>query len=103
MLERIRHMLVKEFIQVMRDPRMRMVIFVIPCVQTLVIGYAVSTDVKHTPTAIYDLDNSLASRELAARQSPSAVLRERPGRFHGASGRSNARPGENSRRPRRRE
>jgi ABC-2 type transport system permease protein len=67
MLERIRHMLVKEFIQVIRDPRMRMVIFVIPCVQTLVIGYAVSTDVKHTPTAIYDLDNSQASRELAAR------------------------------------
>jgi ABC-2 type transport system permease protein len=49
-LERIRHMLVKEFLQVFRDPRMRMVIFVIPCVQTLVIGYAVSTDVAHVAT-----------------------------------------------------
>ena len=47
MFERIRQMLIKEFIQVFRDPRMRAVIFVIPCVQVLVIGYAVTTDVKH--------------------------------------------------------
>ena len=56
MLGRLRQMLIKEFIQVFRDPRMRMVIFVIPCIQVLVIGYAVSTDVRHVPTAIYDLD-----------------------------------------------
>ena len=58
MFERINHMLIKEFIQVFRDPRMRIVIFVIPCVQVLVIGYAVSTDVKHVRTAVVDLDNS---------------------------------------------
>ena len=58
MFQRIQHMLIKEFIQVLRDPRMRIVIFVIPCVQVLVIGYAVTTDVKHVPTAVYDLDNS---------------------------------------------
>jgi ABC-2 type transport system permease protein len=67
MFERIRRMLIKEFIQVFRDPRMRMVIFVIPCVQTLVIGYAVTTDVRHVPTAVYDLDQSTLSRELVAR------------------------------------
>ncbi|MGO8689188.1 MAG: ABC transporter permease [Thermoguttaceae bacterium] len=67
MFERIRHMLIKEFIQVFRDPRMRTVIFVIPCVQVLVIGYAVTTDVRHVPTAVCDLDNSTASRELLAR------------------------------------
>ncbi len=67
MFERIRQMLVKEFIQVFRDPRMRMVIFVFPCVQTLVIGYAVTLDVNHVPTAIYDLDQSVDSRELVAR------------------------------------
>jgi ABC-2 type transport system permease protein len=67
MFERIRHMLIKEFIQVFRDPRMRTVIFVIPCVQVLVIGYAVNTDVRHVPTAIYDLDNSTASRDLVDR------------------------------------
>ena len=67
MFERIQHMLIKEFIQVFRDPRMRIVIFLIPCFQVLVIGYAVSTDVKHVRTAVYDLDNSQASRDLAAR------------------------------------
>ena len=67
MFERIKHMLIKEFIQVFRDPRMRVVIFLIPCVQVLIIGYAVSTDVKHVRTALYDLDNSQESRDLAAR------------------------------------
>ena len=60
-------MLVKEFIQVLRDPRMRFVVFVIPCVQTLIFGYAVSTDVRDVATAIYDLDNSSQSRDLADR------------------------------------
>jgi ABC-2 type transport system permease protein len=67
MFERVKHMLIKEFIQVFRDPRMRVVIFLIPCVQVLVIGYAVSTDVKHVRTAVYDLDNSQPSRDLTAR------------------------------------
>ncbi len=67
MFERVKHMLIKEFIQVFRDPRMRVVIFLIPCVQVLVIGYAVSTDVKHVRTAVYDRDNSRPSRDLIAR------------------------------------
>jgi ABC-2 type transport system permease protein len=67
MFERIGHMLIKEFIQVFRDPRMLIVIFVIPCAQVLIISYAVSTDVTHIRTALYDLDNSQASRDLTAR------------------------------------
>ena len=67
MFERIRQMLIKEFIQVFRDPRMRTVIFVIPAVQTLVIGYAVTTDVRHVATAVCDMDNSTLSRELVAK------------------------------------
>ncbi len=66
MFERIKHMLIKEFIQVFRDPRMRTVIFVVPCFQVLVIGYAVSTDVRHVRTAVLDLDNSQTSRDVAA-------------------------------------
>lgn len=67
MYERIRHMLIKEFIQVFRDPRMRAVIFVAPILQVLVFGYAVSTDVRHVATAVHDLDNSVTSRELISR------------------------------------
>ena len=62
MFERIKQMLVKEFIQVFRDPKMRGVIFLMPIIQVLVFGYAVTTDVTHVATAVFDLDNSAASR-----------------------------------------
>jgi len=39
----------------------------VPVMQLLVFGYAVSTDVKHVATAVYDLDNSVTSRELVSR------------------------------------
>ena len=67
MFERIKQMLVKEFIQVFRDPKMRGVIFLMPIIQVLVFGYAVTTDVTHVATAVFDLDNSAASRELVGR------------------------------------
>jgi len=67
MFERIRWMLVKEFLQMFRDRRMWGIIFVIPVVQTLVFGYAVTTDVEHVRIAVHDLDNSVASRELLSR------------------------------------
>jgi ABC-2 type transport system permease protein len=67
MFERLKSMLIKEFIQILRDPKMRAVIFIVPLVQIIIFGYAVNTDVKHIATAIYDLDNSVPSRELAAR------------------------------------
>lgn len=67
MFERVKHMLIKEFIQVFRDPKMRGIIFVMPVLQVLVFGYAVTLDVNNIATAVYDLDNSVASRELIAR------------------------------------
>ncbi|MEW6367088.1 MAG: ABC transporter permease [Acidobacteriota bacterium] len=67
MFERFKHMLIKEFIHVLRDPRMKAVIIMMPIIQALVFGYAVTTDVTRIPTAVYDLDNSPASREIARR------------------------------------
>ncbi len=67
MWERIYRMLVKEFIQVLRDPRMKAMIFVIPVIQLIVFGYAVTTDVAHIRTAVYDLDKSTESRALIER------------------------------------
>jgi len=67
MFERLKSMLTKEFIQTLRDPRMRFILFVIPVFQTLVFGYAVNTDVRHIKTAVYDLDNTPESRALTAR------------------------------------
>ena len=67
MLERLLRMLIKEFTQVLRNPRMRAVVFVMPVLQVLIIGYAVTTDVRHVPLAVYDLDRTPASRDLLAR------------------------------------
>ena len=67
MFERIRHMLRKEFIQALRDPRMKSTIFLIPTIQVLVFGYVVTTDVRHVTTAVYDLDNSVTTRDLVSR------------------------------------
>lgn len=67
MLERVKPMLIKEFIQIARDPKMLRVIFIVPIFQMLIFGYAVTTDVRHVSTAVYDLDNSAASRDLVQR------------------------------------
>ncbi len=64
MFERLKAMLFKEFRQVLRDPRMKVTIFVAPIFQILIFGYAATTDVKNVPTAIYDLDNTAQSRNI---------------------------------------
>jgi len=75
MFERLKSMLIKEFIQVFRDPRMRFIIFIVPLFQTVVFGYAVNTDVRDIRTAVYDLDNSMESRDLTARFAGSGYFR----------------------------
>ena len=75
MFERIREMLIKEFIQVLRDPRMKSIVFLMPVIQLMVFGYAASTDVRDVATAVYDLDNSVASREIVARFVKSGYFR----------------------------
>jgi ABC-2 type transport system permease protein len=60
-------MLIKEFIQVFRDPKVFGMIFMAPLIQLIIFGYAASTDVRHIWTAVYDLDNTVASRDLVSR------------------------------------
>jgi drug efflux transport system permease protein len=67
MLERVRQMVIKEFIQVLRDRRMRVFLFLPPLVQLFVFGYVATMDVNNIPTALYDLDHSSESREVARR------------------------------------
>ncbi len=74
MFERIKQMVIKEFIHILRDRRMKAIVFVVPFLQTLVFGYAVTTDVSNVPAAIYDLDRSLESRELVRRMTASGYF-----------------------------
>jgi ABC-2 type transport system permease protein len=73
--ERLVRMMVKEFLQVLRDPRMLGIIIGIPLIQTLVFGYVVSTDVNDVPTAVVDFDRSASSRELLSAFSASGHFR----------------------------
>lgn len=64
MLERIRRMLIKEFLQMFRDVRMRLVVFVAPLIQMTIFAFALTTDVTHIRTIVLDRDNTPSSREL---------------------------------------
>lgn len=64
MWEHIAVILRKEFIQALRDPRMRVLLFIPPVVQLLVFGFAVNLDVDHVRIAWMDMDRTPLSREL---------------------------------------
>jgi ABC-2 type transport system permease protein len=66
MLQRLLCMLVKEFLQMLRDPRMRVVIFGVPVIQMTVMAFALTTDVTDIRMAVLDMDKTPASRELIA-------------------------------------
>lgn len=61
---RLRAIIRKEFIQIIRDPRTLMIMFVMPIVMLFLLGYAATNDVRNVPTAIFDQDRSQAAREL---------------------------------------
>jgi ABC-2 type transport system permease protein len=54
----------KEFIQILRDPRTLALVFGIPVMQLLLLGYAATNDVRNVPLAVFDQDRSPASRRL---------------------------------------
>lgn len=67
MWERIRTILRKEFIQALREPRMRALLFGPPLIQLLLFGFAVNLDVDYARIAWMDRDRTPESRELRER------------------------------------
>ncbi len=67
MWERIRTILRKEIIQMLREPRMRALLFLPPLIQLVVFGYAVTLDVDHARIAWMDMSRTPESRALRAR------------------------------------
>ncbi len=61
---RIISLIRKEFLHILRDPRTLFVMFLMPVVQLVLLGYAATTDIEHLRTAVIDSDKSEASREL---------------------------------------
>ncbi len=54
----------KEFIQMRRDRMTFAMMIGIPLVQLILFGYAINSDPKHLPTAVYSADNSVFSRTI---------------------------------------
>jgi ABC-2 type transport system permease protein len=54
----------KEFIQMRRDRMTFGMMIGVPMVQLILFGYAINSDPKHLPTAIYSADNSIFSRTI---------------------------------------
>jgi ABC-2 type transport system permease protein len=67
MLRRIHHLIIKELIQALRDPRLRLFVVLPPLLQLIIYGYAINFDIKNIATAIYDQDRTQESRELIHR------------------------------------
>ena len=63
-LRRILAMMRKEIIQIWRDPRSLMIIFLMPIVQLVIYGYGVNLDIKHIPLCVYDRDATQTSQDL---------------------------------------
>ena len=66
MWARILVILRKEFRQALREPRMRVLLFVPPLIQLVIFGYAVNLDVDHVRIGWMDQDRTPASRDLMA-------------------------------------
>lgn len=65
MISRTLAIMRKEFLHIVRDPITLFLIFLIPVIQMVMLGYAVTTNVENIGIAIWDKDQSTASHRLA--------------------------------------
>ncbi len=61
------NILVKELLQLKRDPKILPILFIAPVIQLTLLGYAATTDITRVELAVCDLDRTAASRDLVAR------------------------------------
>ena len=66
MFARLHVMLIKEFLQIRRDPWALFFLFMPLLIQVVLFGYAANFSVSHVATVVLDLDRSQASRELVS-------------------------------------
>ncbi len=63
-IKNVANIVLKEFLQFKRDPKMFGIILIAPVVQLVLLGYAATLDVKEIKTVILDNDKSEYSRKL---------------------------------------
>jgi drug efflux transport system permease protein len=70
----ILNIIIKEFLQLKRDPKLFGVIFIAPVMQLILLGYAANLDVNNVHTAVYDQDRTVASRNFIEKFSASGYF-----------------------------
>ena len=65
--QRLRCLVIKEFLELRQNPRLFGLVIVAPIIQLTMLGYAATTDVKDVPVVVADGDRSPESRTLIAR------------------------------------
>jgi len=60
----ILRIIVKEFLQLKRDPRLFGIIFIAPVLQLILLGYAANIDITNINTVVLDQDKTVSSRDL---------------------------------------
>ncbi|MFA3783574.1 ABC transporter permease [Melioribacteraceae bacterium 4301-Me] len=63
-MKTILNIIIKEFLQLKRDPKLFSIIFVAPAIQLILLGYAANLDIFNISTAVYDMDKSVTSRSF---------------------------------------
>nr|MBP7564131.1 ABC transporter permease [Candidatus Cloacimonadota bacterium] len=63
-MKRLISLIRKEFIQILRDKNMMKLIVIIPILQTILLGFAISNELRNQSLIIVDLDQSTHSRDL---------------------------------------
>ena len=63
-LTRLSALMRKEMLQIVRDPRTLALVFIMPILQLVLLGYAATSDVRNIPLVVLDQDKSPASRTL---------------------------------------
>lgn len=69
-------LVIKEFLAIVKDKKSRIVLIGPPIIQLFVFGYGATYDLNHVPIAIYNEDQSIASRDFISRLTGSPAFTE---------------------------
>lgn len=70
------NVLIKELLQLKRDPKIVPILFLAPVIQLVILGYAATLDIKHVELGVCDLDRTASSRALVEALVSSEYFRE---------------------------
>lgn len=63
-MKTIINLIIKELIQVKRDPKLFRIVLIAPVLQLLLLGYAATLDVENISVAVFDQDKTVTSRQI---------------------------------------